>query len=120
MDSPIGEDGQPKATECAYRAAATGPASSSPVPTAEVVFGQRKETMVSLQAAQLGTRLDQDHLTETNGRMLMCRRCGAQVESPLGHHHLPSEGQLAWSVQWLDAQALPRHIERKRDRRATQ
>jgi hypothetical protein len=74
--------------------------------------------MPTLEAPQLAARLDQDHLPETNGRMAVCRRCGAQVDSPLGHHHVPSEGQLARYDQWLDAQARLRHIERERDRRS--
>ena len=74
--------------------------------------------MVSLEATQISARLDQDHLPETNGRMAVCRRCGARVDNPLGHHHLASEGQLARSHQWLDAQARLRHIKRERDSRS--
>ncbi len=74
--------------------------------------------MGSLHAAHLATRLDQDHVPETFGRMVMCRRCGSQLDSPLGHHHQPSEGQLAWSDQWLDAQAGLGHVKRKRKRRS--
>jgi len=75
--------------------------------------------MTPIEATQMSARLDQDHLPETNGRMAVCRRCGSRVDSPLGHHHMPSEGQLARSVQWLDGQARLRHIERERDRRST-
>jgi hypothetical protein len=33
--------------------------------------------VVSPEAQQLGSRLDEDHAPETNGRMSVCRRCGA-------------------------------------------
>ena len=71
-----------------------------------------------LDASQLSTRLDQDHLPETNGRMAVCRRCGARTDDPVGHHHLPSEGQLARADRWLDAEAHRRNIVRERDRRS--
>ncbi len=76
------------------------------------------DTMASPEAAQLAIRLDQDHLPETNGRMAVCRRCGSRVDSPSGHHHAPSEGQLVRSDQWLDAQARLRRIDRERNRRS--
>ena len=45
--------------------------------------------MISEQASNLGSRLDDDHLPETNGRMAVCRRCGAHTETPEGLKHAP-------------------------------
>ena len=60
--------------------------------------------MVSPEASILGARLDENHPPETNGRMAVCRRCGAQTESPQGRQHVPNERRLARSEEWLDAQ----------------
>lgn len=60
--------------------------------------------MVSPEASILGARLDENHPPETNGRMAVCRRCGAQTESPQGGQHVPNERRLARSEEWLDAQ----------------
>ena len=51
--------------------------------------------MASTQATHIGTQLDEHHSPETNGRMSVCRRCGAQTDDPMGLHHSPFEGQLA-------------------------
>jgi hypothetical protein len=32
--------------------------------------------MAVSEASRLGTRLDEDHIPETSGRMAVCRRCG--------------------------------------------
>jgi hypothetical protein len=66
--------------------------------------------MVSPEASTLGARLDENHSPETNGRMAVCRRCGAQTESPQGRQHVPNERRLARSEEWLDAQKRTRHI----------
>jgi hypothetical protein len=71
--------------------------------------------MVSPEAAILGTRLDEHHAPETNGRMAVCRRCGAQTESPEGRQHVPNELRLVRSEQWLDAQSRARHIDHARE-----
>jgi len=71
--------------------------------------------MVSPEASLLGARLDENHAPETNGRMAVCRRCGAQTEGPRGRHHVPNERLLARSSDWLDAQSRTRHIDRARD-----
>src|ERR1035441_7100415 len=41
----------------------------------------------------MGSRLDKHHVPETNGRMPVCRRCGARTDGPKGLH-IPDEGQL--------------------------
>ena len=74
--------------------------------------------MVSPQALQLGSRLDEDHAPETNGRMSVCRRCGAQTDGPEGPH-LPNERKLERALQWLDAQSRSSGIDRARSRRNT-
>ena len=71
--------------------------------------------MVSPEERQLGARLDEDHLPETNGRMAVCRRCGAVTDGPLGSH-APRGAQLARNSQWLDTQARIRGIAKARDR----
>jgi hypothetical protein len=60
--------------------------------------------MASPEASQLGTRLDEHHLPETNGRMAVCRRCGAFTDGPEGKH-APRERQLARISEWLDTQS---------------
>ena len=71
--------------------------------------------MVSPEASILGARLDEDHFPETNGRMAVCRRCGAQTESPQGRRHVPSEQRLGRSEQWLDVQSRTRHVDHARE-----
>ena len=61
-----------------------------------------------------GSRLDQDHAPETNGRMAVCRRCGSRTDGPDGGHHLPSEGQAARIREWLVAESQRVHIDRVR------
>ena len=69
--------------------------------------------MVSPEAQQLGSRLNEHHAPETNGRMSVCRRCGAQTDGPEGRH-IPNERQLERALQWLDAQSLSSGIDRAR------
>jgi len=71
--------------------------------------------VVSHEASHVGRRLDDDHSPETNGRMAVCRRCGAQTDSSEGRQHIPDERQLVRSNEWLDAQARIRHVDRARD-----
>jgi len=67
--------------------------------------------MVSPEASLLGARLDEHHSPETNGWMSVCRRCGAETESPQERQHVPNERRLGRSEQWLDAQSRTRHID---------
>ena len=67
--------------------------------------------MVSAEALLLGARLDEDHPPVTNGRMPVCRRCGAYTDGPHGHHHLPSDLRLDRVQDWLDAKAPRRSRE---------
>lgn len=60
--------------------------------------------MISPEASLLGARLDQHHSPETNGRMAVCRRCGAQTNDPDGRQHVPHELRLDRSKAWLDMQ----------------
>lgn len=70
--------------------------------------------MVSNESSSLGTQLDEDHAPETNGRMSVCRRCGARTDGSAGHHHLPSERQLTRSGEWLLSQARAARIAQAR------
>lgn len=71
--------------------------------------------VVSPDAVALGARLDENHTPETNGRMAVCRRCGAQTESPIGQRHLPNERRLARSEEWLEKQKRARRIDDARE-----
>ncbi len=75
--------------------------------------------MVSTDAADVATRLDDHHVPETNGRMSVCRRCGTLTDCPQGLHHKPAERQLAHCSDWLDAQARLRRIDLARAQRPT-
>jgi hypothetical protein len=72
--------------------------------------------MAQADDAELGLRLDKDHLPETNGRMAVCRRCGATTDGPLGQRHLPSGRQVARASRWLDEQALVSRVAQARAR----
>jgi len=61
--------------------------------------------MISPDASLLGARLDEHHSPETNGRMAVCRRCGAQTNDAEGRRHAPDERRLARSDDWLTMQA---------------
>jgi hypothetical protein len=69
-------------------------------------------------SSDVGAQLDEHHLPETNGRMSVCRRCGAQTDSPDGVHHVVSESRSIRSSEWLIAQARLRDIETARIMRA--
>jgi hypothetical protein len=60
--------------------------------------------MTSPEVTRLGTKLDEHHSPETNGRMAVCRRCGIRTESPSGMTHVPGADQLARSAIWLEAE----------------
>lgn len=72
--------------------------------------------MASPDTSPLGIRLDKDHLPETNGRMAVCRRCGAATDGPMGHCHLPVEHQIARAGRWLDEQARLHRVEQAKAR----
>jgi hypothetical protein len=68
--------------------------------------------MISAEASDLGSRLDEHHAPETNGRMAVCRRCGTLTDSPRGDRHVPDAKQVVRSNEWLDRQARASLIER--------
>jgi hypothetical protein len=68
--------------------------------------------MTSSESLHIAAQLDENHAPETNGRIPVCRRCGARTDSPTGSHHILQEGQLHRSSEWLMAQARLREIAR--------
>jgi hypothetical protein len=74
--------------------------------------------MTSSKTLDVATQLDAHHLPETNGRIPVCRRCGARTDDVVGSHHIVSEGQAVRSSEWLDAQARLWQIEQARIARA--
>ena len=70
--------------------------------------------MTAAEASQVATQLDEDHTPETNGRMSVCRRCGARTDGPEGLHHTPDERDLPRSTRWLTAEVQKRRLERLR------
>jgi hypothetical protein len=60
--------------------------------------------VTTTEALSIGARLDEHHVPETNGRMAVCRRCGAQTDGPNGVQHVPDEARLTRSADWLEAQ----------------
>ena len=71
--------------------------------------------MTTAEAPQVAAQLDADHAPETNGRMSVCRRCGAHTDGPAALHHAPDERELHRSMSWLVAEANRRRIERARE-----
>jgi hypothetical protein len=72
-----------------------------------------RRVMSSPEASHVGAQLDEDHAPETNGRMSVCRRCGARTDEA-ALHHVPDERQLDRSSGWLIAQVQRSRIERAR------
>jgi hypothetical protein len=70
--------------------------------------------MTSPEAVRLGALLDEDHSPETNGRMPVCRRCGAYTESPMGCQHVPNERRIARAQEWIEAHSKLRGESRSR------
>ena len=68
--------------------------------------------MLPEAATLTGSRLDEHHAPETNGRMSVCRRCGSQTDGPAGRQHLPAERQMTRMGEWLAAESKRTHIER--------
>ena len=71
--------------------------------------------MTATEAPQVGIQLDQDHAPETNGRMAVCRRCGAHTDGPAAVHHTPDLRELPRSASWLVAEAQRRRIKRAQE-----
>jgi len=74
--------------------------------------------MISAESSCVGPRLDEHHLPETNGRVSVCRRCGARTENTIGLRHAPHESQLQRSGDWLIAQLRRQEIEAADEQRA--
>jgi len=74
--------------------------------------------MTSSKSLDVATQLDAHHLPETNGRISVCRRCGARTDDLAGSHHIVGENTATRSSEWLDAQARLWHIEQARSARA--
>jgi hypothetical protein len=72
-----------------------------------------RRVMSSPEASHVGGQLDEDHAPETNGRMSVCRRCGARTDEA-ALHHVPDERQVDRSIGWLIAQVHRSRIERAR------
>ena len=68
--------------------------------------------MTPSDPVDVGTQLDAHHIPETNGRMSVCRRCGARTDGPDGQHHVLHQTQERRSSDWLTAQARIRDIDR--------
>jgi hypothetical protein len=73
--------------------------------------------MDATESSDVGLQLDHHHSPETNGRMSVCRKCGALTNGPDGLHHTPHERQLSRSNEWLVAQSRLVDIERARQMR---
>jgi hypothetical protein len=66
--------------------------------------------MTSSECLQVAAQLDEDHAPETNGRIPVCRRCGARTDGPTGLHHVLQEERVHRSSEWLVAQSRLRDI----------
>jgi hypothetical protein len=66
--------------------------------------------MTSSESLQVAAQLDEHHAPETNGRIPVCRKCGARTDGPEGAHHLIAEGRAVRSSEWLVAQSRLRDI----------
>jgi hypothetical protein len=73
--------------------------------------------MTSSDTLHVAAQLDEHHLPETNGRIPVCRRCGARTESPAGLHHIVQEDRISKSSEWLIAQTRLRDIAHSQLRR---
>ena len=70
--------------------------------------------MTSPESLQVAAQLDEHHAPETNGRIPVCRRCGARTDSPTGLHHVLEEGRVTRSSEWLSAQSRLLDIEQSK------
>jgi hypothetical protein len=77
-----------------------------------------RRIMASAESSLVGAQLDEHHAPETNGRMSVCRRCGALTDSPVGLQHVPHPSQVGRASEWLIAQSRLLQIDRARESRA--
>lgn len=75
--------------------------------------------MAGSEASRLGSRLDENHAPETNGRMAVCRRCGLRTAAATSDLHAPIEAEEARANRWLDAQVQTRRVAKARRARDT-
>lgn len=61
--------------------------------------------MTSPESLHVAALLDEHHAPETNGRIPVCRRCGARTDSPTGLHHVLQESRVTRSSEWLSAES---------------
>jgi len=66
--------------------------------------------MTTPETSQVAAQLDEDHAPETNGRMAVCRRCGARTDGPAGLHHALVERELPRSTSWLTAEVQKKRL----------
>jgi hypothetical protein len=67
--------------------------------------------MTASECLHVATQLDEHHAPETNGRIAVCRKCGARTDGPTGVHHVIQESRVGRSSDWLVAQSRLRDIE---------
>jgi hypothetical protein len=70
--------------------------------------------MIGSETLQVESQLDAHHIPETNGRIAVCRRCGARTDTPEGLRHVVAASQVKRSGDWLVAQSRLRDIESAR------
>jgi hypothetical protein len=75
--------------------------------------------MTSSECLHVAAQLDEHHLPETNGRIPVCRRCGARTDGPTGLHHVLQEERVIRSSEWLVAQSRLRAIAHTQMQRGT-
>ena len=88
----------------------TGGAPSDFVGLPSIESRARGRTMTSSESLHVAAQLDEHHCPETNGRIAVCRRCGARTDGPRGLHHVLQEGGVSRSSDWLTAQSRLRDI----------
>jgi hypothetical protein len=86
------------AEHAASRPAAPGPSGPSAATGPFETLFQESPT-----ASEIAARLDEDHLPETNGRMTICRCCGAGTDPAGTRHAPPGQRLLARHGEWLNA-----------------
>jgi hypothetical protein len=77
-------------------------------------LGKGRRHLVVASDAPIGTRLDEDHAPETNGRMAICRRCGFRTAGVTSDRHAPPDTQEGKANRWLDTQAHARRVAKAR------
>jgi hypothetical protein len=75
--------------------------------------------MTTPESSDVAAQLDQHHLPETNGRIPVCRRCGARTDCAAGLHHELREAHVSRSVDWLTAQSRLQDIARSKSLRGS-